>query len=182
MKPVDRLLPLLGAALLTALSGCAPAAPTSTPVPTAAVEPSPTAVPADDALEAAVHEAVMEHYGAMFREGDDRTFATEYHEVLRTVPEEGGEEVYLAVLYAQYQEQNGDVAMTGGAGGPCVVRFDVGDDGSYTMTEFWEPEDGEGYAASLKERFPEDVDPTLPADAASICDQQAWDYFAKKNG
>lgn len=51
----------------------------------------------------------------------------------------------------------------------------------YSVTDYWEPEDGENYESSLRGRFPEDIlesgtDLSAP-NAMEICNQRAIDYF-----
>lgn len=83
-------------------------------------------------------------------------------------------------LYAQYQFEEGEAKLTGGGRNPCVVTF-VCVDGVYSVTDYWEPEDGEHYKSSLRSRFPEDIlengtDFSEP-NAMGICNQRALDYF-----
>ena len=86
----------------------------------------------------------------------------------------------FATLYAQYQYEDGEAKLTGGGSNPCVITF-VNIDGMYSVTDYWEPEDGENYESSLHSRFPEDIlesgtDLSAP-NAMEICNQHAIDYF-----
>lgn len=133
----------------------------------------------DDALEQSVSDAIISHNKSNFLDGEMQEFVTEYHETLKTVVDGKTAEVYLVALYAQYQYDNGDVKLTGAASNPCVITFAV-TDGTYGMTEYWEPEDGESFDSSLRSRFPEDVvekGTEFSVDAMEICNQRAADYF-----
>ncbi|BAL00463.1 hypothetical protein OBV_32640 [Oscillibacter valericigenes Sjm18-20] len=110
-------------------------------------------------------------------------FATEYHEILKTVVQDKSTEVYLVALYAQYQFEEGEVKLTGAGCNPCVITF-VSVDGVYSVTDYWEPEDGENYESSLRSRFPEDIlesgtDFSEP-NPMEICNQRAIDYFEEQ--
>lgn len=134
----------------------------------------------DMALEQAVSDAIISHNKVRYRGGDKQMFATEYHEVLKTVVNDNYTEVYLATLYAQYQYEDGEAELTGGGSNPCVITF-VNIDSMYSVTDYWEPEDGENYESSLRGRFPEDIlesgtDLSAP-NAMEICNQRAIDYF-----
>lgn len=134
----------------------------------------------DVALEQAVSDAIISHNRDRFRGDDKQIFATEYHEILKTVVQDKSTEVYLLALYAQYQFEEGEAKLTGGGSNPCVITF-ASADGLYSVTDYWEPEDGENYESSLRSRFPEDIlengtDLSEP-NAMEICNQRAIDYF-----
>ena len=124
-------------------------------------------------------DAIIAHNRSAFIDGDAQTFVTEYHKTLETVVNDQTAEVYLAVLCAQYRSEDGDVKLTGAVSGPCALTFAV-TDGTYRMTEYWEPEDGGNFDRSLRGRFPEDAVESgtdVPDDAMEICGQRAAEYF-----
>jgi len=134
----------------------------------------------DVALEQTVTDAILSHNRGSFRGDDKQMFATEYHEILKTVVQDKSTEVYLVALYAQYQFEEGEAKLIGSGSNPCVITF-VSADGVYSVTDYWEPEDGENYESSLRSRFPEDIlesgtDLSEP-NAMELCDQRALDYF-----
>lgn len=153
----------------------------TTPAPTPPAPPTPLPTEhVDEALDQAISDAIVSHNKEVFRGGDLQMFATEYHEVLKTVPQDDVTEVYLMALYVQYTYKDGKVEQTGGSSGPCAVTFAV-TDGAYSVTDYWEPEDGEYFNSSIQERFPEDIVVTGTVmsnpDAMGICDQRAAEYF-----
>ena len=137
----------------------------------------------DVALEQVVSDAILSHNRGGFRDGDKQMFATEYHEILKTVVQNQSTEVYLVALYAQYQFEGGEAKLTGGGSNPCVITF-VRADGVYSVNDYWEPEDGENYESSLRSRFPEDVlesgTELSEPNAMEICNQRAMDYFERQ--
>ncbi|WP_313529351.1 hypothetical protein [Anaerotignum sp.] len=125
-------------------------------------------------------DAIISHNRNIFSGGDKQTFATEYHDILKTVVQDKPTEVYLVALYAQYQFEKGEAKLTGGGSSPCVITF-ASEDGLYSVTDYWEPEDGENFESSLRSRFPKDIlksgtDLSDP-NAMKICKQRAVDYF-----
>ena len=92
---------------------------------------------------------------------------------------------YLMVDYREYDETEEGFAVTAGSCVPCILTFDVDAAGDHTLTEYWEPMDGDVFS-QLTQRFPgnlteEQLDAqnpkyrnTLPA----ACDAQAEAYFS----
>lgn len=134
----------------------------------------------NEVLEQAISDAILFHNKDTFRDGDRQTFTTEYHEVIKVVSSERSVEVYLLALYAQYQYKDGKADLTGASSMPCAITFEV-EDGTYSVEEYWEPEDGENYKNSIREKFPDDIDDVdieLPSEAIDVCNQRANEYFA----
>ncbi|WP_312280472.1 hypothetical protein [Oscillibacter sp.] len=90
----------------------------------------------DVALEEAVSDAIISHNRGSFRGDDKQMFATEYHEIFKTVVQDKSTEVYLVALYAQYQFEEGEAKLTGSGSNPCVITF-VSADGVYSVTDYW---------------------------------------------
>ena len=115
-------------------------------------------VPNDDPLEAAVSSAIMAHnYGEHFH-GD---FACESHVILASEgggPASSGKietvSVYAMVLYQEYDFSGATFHEVSGSHIPTVLTFDVSEDGTYTLTEYWIPRDGSYYAPDIREKFP----------------------------
>lgn len=64
--------------------------------------------------------------------------------------------VYMTACCQLYSTDNplGIVEESGGGWCPTAITFEVRDDGSYKLLEYWESEDGSYYASSIKEKFP----------------------------
>lgn len=62
----------------------------------------------------------------------------------------------MTACYQLYSTDNplGIVEESGGGWCPTAITFEVRDDGSYKLLEYWESEDGSYYASSIKEKFP----------------------------
>lgn len=147
------------------------------------VEESGAAPAPDEVLEQAVSDAIIACNQKKFGGNDAQTFATEYHKILKTERQENTTVVYLVAYYAQYQSTaDGGIELTGGSSTPCVITFSDSD-GSYQVTEYWEPQDGESYEESIRNKFPEDIGDVstdvLGPDAMEICNQRAREYFEK---
>lgn len=103
----------------------------------------------DKLLEVFLNKAVMDQFSTEHSEGN-------YHfidiEVLGT--EKQGKEItaYAWVLYEEYS-YNGEIVGECGAHIPVAVRVEQVSD-FYELIEFWQPEDGNRYAESIKEKFP----------------------------
>ena len=62
---------------------------------------------------------------------------------------------YVLATYGQYQFVDDLFIVASGCGPiPTVITFQVNQDGSYTMLNYQEPEDGAMYEPSIKELFP----------------------------
>lgn len=62
---------------------------------------------------------------------------------------------YVLATYGQYQFVDDLFIVASGCGPiPTVITFQVNQDGSYTMLDYQEPEDGAMYEPSIKELFP----------------------------
>jgi hypothetical protein len=100
------------------------------------------------------------------------------------VEEDDSVTVYVVALYAQYQYVDGEIPLTGAVCTPAAVTFTKGESG-YTVTEFWEAEDGVRFEPSIREKFPPDIaEATLDlmatglSDAMRICDERARAFFS----
>ena len=109
-------------------------------------------------LDSAVSKAILDYNEDIYKEG---TASFESHEILKVERDKGfvgsddAEEVtaYLIMSYGKYVNNNGDVECVGGASGPIALHFDY-IDGIYTLTEYWQPEDGNRYTDSIRDKFP----------------------------
>ena len=115
-----------------------------------------------DPLEDAVHQAILDYNQGRYLSGE---FACESHEILSTalVTDDSSPEgtpltkVLAMVMYEEYnyQREEYDIAATGfqnvsGSHVPAVLTFREQEDGSYTLTDYWEPRDGSYYVPDLE--------------------------------
>ncbi len=101
-------------------------------------------------LEAAVSNAILQNAS-----GGGGTFSTESHVTLEV--EEDGDlvTVYCLALVLDFDCEDGKLAKATGSHIPTALTFRKGADGAYTLREYWIPEDGTGYASSIREKFPD---------------------------
>ena len=84
----------------------------------------------------------------------------EGHTILRSEP---GQDEDTLVIYAlcsagNYGFVNGNLEEISGSGViPSRLTFALGGDGFLTLVDYWEPEDGSGYADSIRQTFPADL-------------------------
>ncbi len=131
-------------------------------------------------LEAAIRQAIL-------RENADRRGGGECPTAAYTLLADGtgptGGTVYCDVLYLDFALEDDRLAEKSGYSGPVALTFSIDGDGAYTLEEYWTPDDGEGYAASIREKFPADAaDAVLDPDndrtqLHQLCYRQAIDYF-----
>jgi len=114
--------------------------------------------PKEDALDAAISAAILEHNKGKYDSGE---FACESHIVLAT--EENGEassdkidflNIYALVLYQEYESIGNTVQDVGGGYIPTVLTFEITENGSYILDEYWEPRDGSYYVKDIQVKFP----------------------------
>lgn len=109
-------------------------------------------------IDNAISKAILDYNKDFYMEG---TVAFESHETLKIERDKGfvgsddAEDVtaYLIMSYGKYVYNNGKVECVGGASGPIALHFDY-IDGIYTLTEYWQPEDGSRYTDSIRQKFP----------------------------
>lgn len=81
---------------------------------------------------------------------------TESHVILGVTEAEETVTVYLIEMYLEYQATaKGGYAEAYGSHSPIALTFQRSGDRTYLLTDYWSPEDGNGYAASIKEKFPQ---------------------------
>ena len=105
------------------------------------------------ALEQAVSREILAHNRQLFVRRD---FRTEAHASLGSVREGQTVSFYGLAYYGEYNERNGEITLEEAGLLPVALTFRE-ENGEYRLTEYWEPEDGSGYVASIKEKFPEDL-------------------------
>ena len=65
--------------------------------------------------------------------------------------------VYAQVLCAAYLCEQTGITDLGGCHVPAAVTFLVGEDGSYTLLEYWTPRDGSYFVQDIREKCPDTV-------------------------
>lgn len=105
-------------------------------------------------LDSAVSQAIIEHNS--YNESERDVFSAEAHSTYCKQRKGNQITVYLQVSYEEYAIDNplGIVEQYGGGWCPCAITFEINEDGSYKVMEYWEPEDGSYYASSIKKKFP----------------------------
>lgn len=113
-----------------------------------------------DALEVAVKEAILEYWKDDREEVD---FQCESHVTLAELSgertdEKTGKTIETKEVYAMICEQSVSYdeepfTLVGASSMPAVLSFDVASDGSYNLTDYWVPQDGDYNEPSIRERF-----------------------------
>ncbi len=113
-----------------------------------------TEKPKEFDLDYAVSQAIKDYNHP--DEPDTDIVTTESHFIYGKEKNGNQLTVYLNANYQCYTNDNplGIVEEDGGGWYPCAITFEVHDDGSYNILEYWMPEDGAYYASSIKEKFP----------------------------
>lgn len=114
----------------------------------------------EDALEVAVKAAILEYWKDDREEVD---FQCESHVTLAELTGEGtdektGKTIETKEVYAMVCEQSVSYdeepfTLVGASSMPAVLSFDVASDGSYKLTDYWVPQDGDYNESSIRERF-----------------------------
>lgn len=113
-----------------------------------------------DALEVAVKEAILEYWKDDREEVD---FQCESHVTLAELSgertdEKTGKTIETKEVYALVCEQSVSYdkepfTLVGASSMPAVLSFDMASDGSYNLTDYWVPQDGDYNEPSIRERF-----------------------------
>lgn len=106
-----------------------------------------------------ISDAILTHYSAHSTED---LLCTENHIPLLTIYRQNDDEsikvtAYLMVLYLELARDGDWFREQGGSHIPTALTFHVQPDGSCTLTEYWEPDDGSLYAPEVRTRFPADI-------------------------
>lgn len=106
-----------------------------------------------------ISDAILTHYNA---HSTDDLLCTENHVPLLTTYDQNPDEsveitTYLMVLYLELTREGDWFREQGGSHIPTALTFHVQPNGSYTLTEYWEPGDGSLYASDIRAKFPEDI-------------------------
>lgn len=135
--------------------------------------------PADSTLDDAVSQAIKSLINA-YGEGET---ATEGHIILDSEEINGTVKVYTIASFGAFGFENGIFTKVSGSGAiPTVMIFSKDKNGGYSL-EYKEPEDGAGYARSIKKMFPQKLQDRVQSsqeDYAELVRQQeaqAADYL-----
>ena len=119
-----------------------------------------------DLLEAAISAAILEwdepgEPDGLFHCESHVIFDTEIASV--TPSADGGEHIQYVTVYALVLTQNygfsdGGIQDEGGSHIPTAITFLVNEAGEYILEEYWQASDGNEYAPSIREKFPDDIE------------------------
>ena len=108
----------------------------------------------DDAL---VSDAILTHNASLYPSDG---YAGAGYKVLDAETDGSTVTVYALTVYGMYDvdAQSGDATQVAGSGVvPAVLKFTANTDGSYALADYQETADGDGFEASVKQLFPEDL-------------------------
>lgn len=137
--------------------------------------------------EAAIQEAIMEHNGDFYENPDpeEYDFACCSFVNLETespAPAIGSEALrvtyYGWAYYAEYQFSETGIEEVGGSHIPVALTFALEEDGAYTLEEYWEPSDGDGYEPDIRGKFPPSVVEDA-LDSQKFVEQQIRNCYAQ---
>lgn len=131
-------------------------------------------------LDAAVSGAILDRGGYSAR------LRTESHHTLLIDESESETVVYCVALDLGFDCVDGRLEEAGGSCSPRALIFARDEDGAYRLSEYWTPEDGEGWAGSIRKKFPArivadalDSQKYVLAETRS-CYAQAIEYFSSE--
>ena len=113
-----------------------------------------------DSLERAINQAILAQQNSTRYD-----LLTESHTILATEaksPADDSEKIEQITVYAMVLVIGFDITEEtftdeGGSHIPTVMTFDVTEDGTYNLAEYWEPSDGSYYLSDIKDKFPSDI-------------------------
>lgn len=114
-------------------------------------------------VDSAVSQAVLEYYSLEY--DPENNFPVESHIIYGTRKKGNRIIVYAQAYQEDFTIDNplGIVESYGGCWCPCAITFELHEDNTYTVLEYWEPDDGSLYTSSIMEKFP-----TIPGILALI--------------
>ena len=122
-----------------------------------------------DALDYAIHKAVIEHNAdGTFPDFPNGFIPTQVHYIYGIETKSGTpvvgqlnhmEEttVYVHYVYSRYLYTNGELTKAAGNATPAKLTFSVDPEKGYTLKEFWEPNGGNVYAEEIRANFPKEI-------------------------
>lgn len=131
-------------------------------------------------IEAYISEAIISRYKDIYPIGE---FKTEAHALLKIEDDDTTTTAYLIAYYAVYNFPDGKPQLVGGSHMPVALTFSRQQDGSFDLTDYWEPSDGSYYASSIQERFSSDIasiaisSHTYAKQHREECDLKAEEYL-----
>ena len=122
-----------------------------------------------DALDYAIHKAVIEHNAdGTFPDFPNGFIPTQVHCILGFETKSGTplvdrlnhmEEttVYVQYVYNRYLYSDGELTKAAGNATTAKITFSVDPEKGYTLKEFWEPNGGSAYAEEIRRNFPKAI-------------------------
>ncbi len=101
--------------------------------------------------EELIHQVILEEEKSPDSSKD--AFTCESHYIFDSELRPNENTYYLWVAYGEFTLENGELQSSCGVG-PKVITMAKNHNGTYTLKEYWEATDGEGYADSIRAKFP----------------------------
>ncbi len=136
--------------------------------------------PAPCVIDTCVSEAILAHNRGNYKAGE---FQPESHINLKIVEGETTAVVYLMAYYSEYDFPDGSPGLVAGSHVPAALTFSRDEDGSWTLMEYWEAQDGSDFGPSIRAKFPPDtaekaIDTQLYVkQQQAACDRKAAEYL-----
>ena len=105
-------------------------------------------------IEPLIGEAIIHTNKALYGKGD---FVTESHNILAAEAVGNQINAYAVALYAEFAYKDGWFVDVNAVHQPIVLSFEKNTDGSYELTEYWTPEEGDAYTQSIMDKFPAEI-------------------------
>jgi len=103
-------------------------------------------------LDKAVSHAILAKNRGSYSAGECQA---EGHYIMDSTTDGTTVIAYALAMYGEYGFEDGNFVKVSGSGViPTVITFSKDGAGTYSMVNYQEPEDGEGYAASIRKVFP----------------------------
>ena len=142
----------------------------------------------NDALDYAIHKAVVEHNAdGTFPNFPNGFIPTQVHYIYRLETESGTplvgqlnhmEEttVYVHYVYGRYLYSDGVLTKSAGNATPAKLTFSVDAEQGYILKEFWEPNGGSGYAEEIRANFPQEIADLILNPQSSVVDTEQMEH------
>ncbi len=117
----------------------------------------------------------------------DKFHSAAFAQLAQTVTGENLENVtvYGLAMHISFARAADSLEESGGSYGPVVLHFRISPEGTYLLTEYWEPRDGAYYTKDIRAKFPDGLWPDDEAHRDELlqdCYQQAARHFGVDPG
>jgi len=111
-----------------------------------------------DSLDKVIPHAI---YAANHNNSSTGDLATQAFTILKKEDSQDELVLYVMAMYLEFNNNDGRLIEASSNHSPVVITLEKGDNGGYGLTEYWTPDDGAGYMASLRKKFPKDFNEEL---------------------